>query len=97
MLFADETGVVSPSPQRLAKTMAVTVVESKTDTVHLRESNDAPKVLTIEARGQRYMQIEEKCLPREKHPQHPRHYSGDDEGDEVDRPTYASNKSQRRV
>ena len=66
MLYADEAGIVSKSPEGFAKMMTVietvfeaaglTVSEKRTETMLLRTPNQAPQTppLVIEAAGQRY-------------------------------------------
>lgn len=74
MLFADNAGVISLSSQSLAKAMAdivvmyaafdLTVAESKTKTVHLREPKDTAELLTIKTACQRYQQTNKFVYPR---------------------------------
>ena len=82
MLYADDAGVVSQSPEQLRKMMGVVVVvcavlgltlsESKTEIMCLLTKRVPEFIATfsVEAAGQVYKQTNEFCIPRgERQPQ----------------------------
>lgn len=67
MLYADDAGIVSKTPESLATMMecitstctqfGLTVSEPKTETMHLRTRNEARAAVSVQAAGQNYNQV----------------------------------------